>query len=135
MGRGTAGQIEGDHPLCFVQSAEPLGTPVASVVGGLVANFEAHWSFVVDVCIVADRGSDPKDQISNGVGVSIGTTPADRFALSGDHPDHALLSPLLSDAVGMVNVGRPIATVGIEGSPGDRLNGEGHCGSFELKSL
>ena len=111
-----------------IQAEGPDGAGIVAV------DRVAHRSVAVE-SIVADRGSDPKDQISNGVGVSIGTTPADRCALSGDHPDHALLSPLLSDAVGVVNVGRPIATVGIEGSPGDRLNGEGHCGSFELKSL
>jgi len=68
-------------------------------------------------------------QVSDGVGVSIGPTPADRFALGGAHPDHAGLAPLLSDAVGVVHVGRPVATVRIELAPCCGLDGDsvGHC--------
>ena len=62
-------------------------------------------------------GSATEHQISDGVGVSIGTTPADRFTLSRAHPDHAFFAPCLSDAVGVVHVGRPVATVSVKGAP------------------
>ena len=83
---------------------------VCCVVGGIVA----RW------------GSDPEHQISDGVGVGIGTTPADGFASGGAHPDHAGLAPCLAQAVGVVDVGSPVATPLIEGLPGGGLNGEGH---------
>ena len=76
-------------------------------------------------------GSATEHQISDGVGVGIGAAPADRFALRGDHPDHALLTPCLADAVGVVNVDCPVASVSVKGAPGGRLNGVGH-GSFWL---
>ena len=75
-------------------------------------------------------GSATEHQISDGVGVSIGTTPADRFTLSRDHPDDALLAPCLSDAVSVVHVDRPVATVLIKVCPGRGLNGEGHVLCF-----
>jgi len=71
-------------------------------------------------------GSATEYQISDGVGVGIGATPADRFALLRAHPDHALLTPELGDTVGVVHIGRPVATVLIKGCPGRGLNGESH---------
>jgi len=105
-------------------------------LGVVAVDRVAHRSVAVE-SIVADRGSatDPKDQISDGVRVAVSAAPADGGAILGDHPDHALLSPCLTDAVCLLNGRCPIATVGIEGTPGGRLDGEGHCVSFELKSL
>jgi len=74
-------------------------------------------------------------QVSDGVGVGIGAAPADGFTSRGAHPDQAGLTPLLTQAVGMMDIGCPVASVGIEGSPGDRLNGVGHLGSFGMKPL
>lgn len=56
----------------------------------------AHRSVAVG-SIVAGQGSaaDPEDQISDGVGVGIGATPADGGAILGAHPDHAGLPPEL----------------------------------------
>jgi len=71
-------------------------------------------------------GSATEHQISDGVGVGIRAAPTDRFTLNGDHPDHALLTPCLSESVGVVHVGRPVATVLIKVCPGRGLNGEGH---------
>ena len=71
-------------------------------------------------------GSDPKDQISDGVGVGIGATPADGVTVRGAHPDHAFLAPCLAQAVGVVDIGCPIAAPLIDGLPGGGLNGEGH---------
>ena len=79
------------------------------------------------------RGSlgNAEDQISNGVGVGIGATPAHRFTRGRAHPDHTFLAPCLSDAEGVVHVGRPVATVGVKVGPGGGLDcdGVGH-GSF-----
>jgi len=81
-------------------------------------------------------GSDPKDKISDGVGVGIGATPADGVTVRGAHPDHALLTPCLAQAVGVVDVGRPVASPLIEVLPGGRLNGEGHWSfRFDVISL
>ena len=67
-------------------------------------------------------------QISDGVGDTVSTTPADRLTRRGAHPDHAFLSPLLSDAVGGVNVRCPVATPLIQVLPGGGLNGEASHG-------
>ena len=61
--------------------------------------------------------SATEHQISDGVGVGIGATPADRFTASGAHPDHAFLAPCLSQAVGVAHVGSPVAPVRIELAP------------------
>jgi len=61
-------------------------------------------------------------QISDGVGVGIGTTPADGFTSRGAHPDHALLSPQFADPESVVHIGRPGAPVRIELTPGAGLN-------------
>ena len=75
---------------------------------------------------------DPKHQISDGVGVRISATPADRFTVRGAHPDHALLSPQLTDPKSVAHVGRPVATVRIELAPCTGLNcdGVGHVVCF-----
>ena len=70
-------------------------------------------------------GSDPKHQISDGVGVGIGATPADRFTVRRAHPDHAFLSPQLTDPESVVHIGRPVAPVRIELAPGAGLNCDG----------
>ena len=84
-------------------------------------------------------GSATEHQISDGGGVLITAAPLDRCAQVGNCPDHATLTPLLADAVGGVNVACPLATVLIQVTPGDRLNGEcaeGHRGSGgELREL
>ena len=87
-------------------------------VGCLAEDGRGHESFAV-VCIVQGQGSagNPKDQISDGVGVGIGATPAHRFTRGRAHPDHTFLAPCLSDAEGVVHVGRPVATVGVKGAP------------------
>ena len=105
-------------------------------LGVVAVDRVAHRSVAV-VCIVADRGSatDPKDQISDGVGVGIGAAPADRGTFIGAHPDHAGFAPELSDAVGMVDRLCPPASVLIELGPVGGLNGEGHLGSFGMQPL
>ena len=60
-----------------------------------------------------------EDQISDGVGVGIGAAPAVGLCLGviGHCPDHALFAPCLSDAVSVVHVGCPVATVGVKVAP------------------
>ena len=38
----TAGAVELYHALCLFEGGEPLRAPLASVVGGLVADFDSH---------------------------------------------------------------------------------------------
>ena len=82
-------------------------------------------------------GSDAEHQISDGVRDLGCSAPFHRGTMHGAHPDHAGLSPLLGDTVGVAHVSRPHATVLIELLPGGRLHcdGVGHCVSFELQSL
>ena len=61
--------------------------------------------------------SATEHQISDGVGVSIGTTPADGFTRGRAHPDHAFLAPQFGDPESVVHIGRPVASVRIELSP------------------
>ena len=61
--------------------------------------------------------SATEHQISDGVGVSIGPTPADGFTRGRAHPDHAFLSPQFGDPESVVHVGRPVASVRIELAP------------------
>ena len=61
--------------------------------------------------------SATEHQISDGVGVGIGATPADRFTASGAHPDHAFLAPCLAQAVGVAHIRCPVAPVRIELAP------------------
>ena len=72
-------------------------------------------------------------QISDGVGVGIGATPADGFTRGRAHPDHAFLSPQLTDPESVVHVGCPVAPVRIELAPGAGLNcdGVGHVLCFD----
>jgi len=42
----TTGAVEVYHTLCLCQGGEPLRPPLASIVGGLVANFDSHGRFV-----------------------------------------------------------------------------------------
>jgi len=77
-------------------------------------------------------GSATEHQVSDGVGVGIGAAPADGGTFIGAHPDHAGLTPELSDAVGVVDRLCPPATVLIEVVPVGGLNGEGHLGSFAV---
>ena len=68
---------------------------------------------------------DPKHQISDGVGVRISPTPADGFTIGGAHPDHALLTPELTDPKSVAHVGCPLTPVGIELAPCYGLNCDG----------
>ena len=92
------------------------------------------------VCVVSlqegGRSGNPKDKISDGVGDLGGTTPLHGGTVNGAHPDHTGLSPLLSDGIGMVHIGCPHATMGIEGLPGGGLDGDGvgHL-SFAVESI
>jgi len=55
MGRRSAGQIEGNHPLCLCQGGEPLRAPLTGVVGGLEADFvagECHGSVAVELSVL-----------------------------------------------------------------------------------
>ena len=69
-------------------------------------------------------GSATEHQISDGVGDLSSTAPANSIAAGRHHPYHALFTPDLSDRVGVVHIGCPLATVRIEGSPGGGLNCE-----------
>jgi len=69
-------------------------------------------------------GSATEHQISDGVGDLSAAAPANGIAAGRHHPDHALLTPDLSDRVSVVHIGCPLATVRIEGSPGGGLNCE-----------
>jgi len=80
-------------------------------------------------------GSATEHQVSDGVGVGVSAAPTDRGAFIGAHPDHAGLTPELSDAVGVVDRLCPPATVLIEVVPVGGLNGEGHLGSFGMQPL
>ena len=76
-------------------------------------------------------------QISDGVGVGIGPTPADRFTRGRAHPDHAFLSPQFGDPKGVVHVGRPVAPVRIELAPCGGLDCDGvvHWFRFDVPSI
>ena len=56
--------------------------------------------------------------------------------MHGAHPNHALLSPLLSDAVGVTHVGCPLATMLVKGAPcgGLDCDGVGHW-SFAVETI
>ncbi|NDB66041.1 MAG: hypothetical protein EB168_10320, partial [Euryarchaeota archaeon] len=56
----------------------------------------------------------------------IGATPADGVTSGRATPNDAILTPCLSESVGVVDVGCPVAPVRIEVCPGGGLNGEGH---------
>ena len=68
---------------------------------------------------------DPKHQISDGVGVGISATPADGVTRGRAHPDHAFLSPQLTDPESVVHIGCPVAPVRIELAPCRGLNCDG----------
>ena len=71
-------------------------------------------------------------QISDGVGVSVAAAPLDRVTVRGAHPDHALLSPQLTDPKGVAHIGRPVAPVRVKLAPCCGLNcdGVGHVVCF-----
>ena len=95
-----------------------------------------HQSVAV-VCIVQGLASLGNASVpsTDGVGVGISATPAVRVCLSiGGHcPDHALFAPCLSDAVSVVHVGCPVATVGVKVGPGGGLDCEGVGGHGVLR--
>ena len=55
----------------------------------IIGTGSAHFRGMVDTLAT-------EHQISDGVGVGIGATPADGFTSRGAHPDHAFLSPQLT---------------------------------------
>jgi len=69
--------------------------------------------------------SGTEHQISDGVRDLTSAAPFHGGTMHRAHPDHAGLSPLLSDAVSVVHVGCPHAPVGIKGLPGGGLDGDG----------
>ena len=77
-------------------------------------------------------------QISDGVGVAVSATPADGVTVRGAHPDHAFLSPQLTDPKGVAHIGRPVAPVRVKLAPCCGLNGDGvfvcHADSIEAKN-
>jgi len=79
--------------------------------------------------------SATEHQISDGVGVSIGATPADGVTVRRAHPDHALLTPCLADLKSVVHIGRPVAPVRIELAPCCGLNCDGVGHAFRLIDL
>ena len=86
-----------------------------------------HQSVAV-VCIVQGLASlGNAVAVSDGVSVGIRAAPAVRVCLGvvGHCPDHALFAPCLSESVGVVNVGCPVATVRVKVGPGGGLDGEG----------
>ena len=87
--------------------------------------------------MVDSSAIDPKHQMSDGVGVAVSATPGDRFTCRGAHPNHAGLTPQLTDPESVVHIGRPVAPVRIELTPcgGLHCDGVAHVVSFELKSL
>ena len=77
-------------------------------------------------------------QISDGVGVSVAAAPLDRVTVRGAHPDHALLSPQLTDPKGVAHIGRPVAPVRVKLAPccGLDCDGVGHWSfRFDVISL
>ena len=56
MSRGTTGAVELYHALRFLQGGEPLGAPLALVVGGLVTDFDSHGSFADVLSMAGLRG-------------------------------------------------------------------------------
>ena len=100
---------------------EPSGGEVSRGGGG-----EVH---LVSVCVVSlqdgGRSGNPEHEVSDGVGDLTSTTPLHGGTVNGAHPNHTGFAPLLSDSVGVLHVGCPHTTVGIEGSPGGGLDGDG----------
>ena len=69
--------------------------------------------------------SAAEHRISDGVGIFITAAPTVGVAVMGYSPDHAGLIPCLTQAVGVVDVCSPLATVIVKGLPSGGLNGEG----------
>jgi len=63
-----------------------------------------------------------------------GVGPAVGVAGVGNAPDRGVLAPKLSQAVGVVNVGRPLTPPLVEVGPGAGLNGE-VCGEHLFFSV
>jgi hypothetical protein len=75
------------------------------------------------------QGSSTQHEVGdliNPIHSAAGTHPADGGTLDGHLPDHALLAPELSDALGVVERGCPPAPVLIKLAPVSGLDSEGH---------
>ena len=116
--------------------AAVIHTPHGAAGLQVGAHGVGHQSVAV-VCIVQGLASLGNASVpsTDGVGVGISATPAVRVCLSiGGHcPDHALFAPCLSDAVSVVHVGCPVATVGVKVGPGGGLDCEGVGGHGVLR--
>ena len=81
-------------------------------------------SFLYFLMFIVEKSSavGETDRLGDGRGAN----PGDGVTLGRASPDDALLPPCLSESVGVVDVGRPVAPVRVKGLPGGGLNGEGH---------
>ena len=75
MGRAATAQVELHHTLCLCQGGEPLGAPLASVVGGLVADLDFHGSFAVDCLSIGGQWAAGRRHCDTLPGVTITCPP------------------------------------------------------------
>jgi len=118
VSRGTTGTVELYHALRFLQSGEPLRAPVASIVGGLVTDFNSHGLEVRCESIVADRG-DPlevRQHFIQGSGVDRAIHPAG--TVRGHLPPHHLQAGDQA-IVGVVTLGDLVGRLIILNPEGD----------------
>ena len=101
-------------------NAAVIHTPHGAASLQVGAHGVGHQSVAV-VCIVQGLASlgNAEDQISDGVSVGISAAPTVgvRLGVVGHCPDHALFAPCLSNAVSVVHVGCPVATVRVKVAP------------------
>lgn len=94
-----------------------------------------HGSVRLTVEFYHGKGSDPVDQISDGIGDLCSTAPLDGVASGGHHPHHTGFAPDLSESVSVADVSCPLTAVLVKDAPGSGLDSEtvGHeVRSFDL---